>query len=189
MLHHTVSQPGYAKKVIDEWNNRSNSSVATHFVLDVDGTFYQTIPLDGYYAYHVGIKHPNNFKLTQSAIGIEIVNWGGLTNRVGELFNAYGQSVGSVNDSDKISFKNGYRGYYFFQKYTDAQVDALRQMMLFLNDKYGIPLDYNSDMFDVSPKALAVTPGIWSHTSVKGEKSDIFPQPEVIGMLKSLKNG
>ena len=189
MLHHTVSKPGGGKKVIDEWNNREGQNVATHFVLDTDGVVYQTFEMEGYYAYHVGINHPNNFKLTQTAIGIEIVNWGGLTNKVGSVVNAYGQTVGSYNSPDIISFKDGYRGYYFFQKYTNAQIDALRLLLLKISDKFNIPLDYQSDMWDVSSNALGLKPGIWSHTSVKAEKSDIFPQPEMIGMLKSLKNG
>jgi len=34
--------------------------------------------------------------------------------------------------------------------------------------------------------ALEGHPGIWSHTSVRIDKSDIFPQPELLSMLRSL---
>jgi hypothetical protein len=41
------------------------------------------------------------------------------------------------------------------------------------------PLEFNTN-------ALEGYPGIWSHTSVRTDKSDIFPQPELLLMLKSL---
>lgn len=41
------------------------------------------------------------------------------------------------------------------------------------------PLELNAD-------ALAGVPGVWSHTSVRIDKSDIFPQKEMIDLIKSL---
>jgi hypothetical protein len=42
-------------------------------------------------------------------------------------------------------------------------------------------------MWEVSKEALKSVPGIWSHTSVRSDKSDCHPQLELIAMLKSLQ--
>jgi len=40
--------------------------------------------------------------------------------------------------------------------------------------------------FEVKQDALEGYPGVWSHTSVRKDKFDIFPQPEIIQLLTSL---
>ena len=40
--------------------------------------------------------------------------------------------------------------------------------------------------FELNNLAIEGYPGIWSHSNVRIDKTDIFPQPEIIGMLKSL---
>ena len=58
--------------------------------------------------------------------------------------------------------------------------------------KYGIPFVYNYDELfpnlnqPLIKKALAGTPGIYTHNSVRKGKSDVFPQKELIDMLKSI---
>jgi hypothetical protein len=37
-----------------------------------------------------------------------------------------------------------------------------------------------------SPDALSGAPGLYSHNSVRTDKSDVFPQKELIEMLKTL---
>jgi hypothetical protein len=40
------------------------------------------------------------------------------------------------------------------------------------------------DFFDVAH--VTKTPGLWNHTNVRLDKTDMFPQPELIDMLLSL---
>ena len=40
--------------------------------------------------------------------------------------------------------------------------------------------------FELNTDALKGTAGIWSHTSVRKDKSDMHPQMEVTAMLKTL---
>jgi len=84
-------------------------------------------------------------------------------------------------------YKNGFRGFYGFEKYTDAQIEAVRELLVYWNERYKIPLDYNEDMWALSNKAIAGQTGVWSHVSYRKDKSDCHPQPELIEMLKSLK--
>jgi hypothetical protein len=59
--------------------------------------------------------------------------------------------------------------------------------LAYWNEKFGIPLDYNADMWDVTNNALDGKPGIWTHNSYRTDKSDCHPQPELIKMLQTLK--
>jgi hypothetical protein len=54
------------------------------------------------------------------------------------------------------------------------------------NKKYEIPLEYNDDIWDVTKRALSNEKGVFTHNSVRPDKADVFPQPELIEMLKSL---
>jgi len=84
-------------------------------------------------------------------------------------------------------YEQGFRGFYGFEKYTDAQIEAVRELLVFWNERYKIPLDYHDDMWDISNEALAGKAGVWTHVSYRKDKSDCHPQPELIEMLKSLK--
>lgn len=53
----------------------------------------------------------------------------------------------------------------------------------------GYVFHYNpyKDMWEVSTDALKGVAGVYTHNSVRKDKIDIFPQPEMIQMLKGLK--
>jgi hypothetical protein len=42
------------------------------------------------------------------------------------------------------------------------------------------------DAFEVNQNALNGDHGVWSHSSVRKDKSDVSPQPELIAMLRTL---
>jgi hypothetical protein len=84
-------------------------------------------------------------------------------------------------------FDEPYNGSRFFEKYTDEQIKATEELLVLWRDRYGIPITYNEDMWEISKNALSGKSGVWSHTSVRNDKSDIMPQPEMVQMLKSLK--
>ena len=69
---------------------------------------------------------------------------------------------------------------------TEAQIQTVAELLLFWKNKYGIPLKYNEDMWDVSNDAIGGNPGIWTHCSFRSDKSDLFPMPEMIEMLQGL---
>ena len=56
--------------------------------------------------------------------------------------------------------------------------------------KYNIPFKYNYDELfkegNLSTAALSGEKGIYTHNSVRTNKSDVFPQKELIEMLKSI---
>lgn len=181
VLHHTVSNPENSKGDISWWL-QTTPRVATAIVIQDDGKAFQCFS-SRLWAWHLGA---GNTKLDKFSIGIEIDNWGALTKKSDGFYNTYKQKV-NVNENDLIHFPDGFRGGYYFQKYTEAQIETVGELLLLWNKRYGIPLDYNEDMWDINEKALNGDSGIWTHVSYRKDKQDCFPQPELIEMLKSLK--
>ncbi|MFN9953859.1 MAG: peptidase C14 caspase catalytic subunit P20, partial [bacterium] len=73
--------------------------------------------------------------------------------------------------------------------YTDAQIESVRQLLLYWNKIHGIDLTYNEDIWQVSDRALKGENGVFTHNSYRKDKTDVSPQPKLIAMLKALKNG
>lgn len=192
VLHHTVSGPGIRGDV-NTWLNNS-ARIATCIIVDRNGTPYQCFG-SKYWAHHLGVKSSflkergfddymyRNVELNRSSIAIEIDNWGGIVRKGNKFYNAYN---GEVDPSDIIQYDKPFRGYSFFEKYTQKQIETVGELLLFWHDRYNISLKYNEDMWDVSNKALAGENGVWTHVSYRPDKSDCHPQPELISMLKEI---
>lgn len=143
-----------------------------------------------FFAYHLGLKQSlfNEYgipytSLDEISIGIEICNWGQLTLSNGKFFNYVNKEI---NPEDVVTLDKPHRGYKYYHAYTDAQIDAVRELLLLWRDKYDIPIGYNPDIFDISTRALRGEKGVFTHNSVRPDKVDISPQPKMIEMLQSL---
>lgn len=190
-LHHTVSGEGVIGDV--NWWTQTKERVATCVIVDRSGKIYQAFS-SGYWAHHLGIKQteftkfgiPNiNEKLNKESIGIEIDSWGGLVKKNGKWYNA---SDKPMDESKVVEYPKGYKGYYAFEKYTDEQIEAVRQLLVYWGNRFRINLTYKGDeIFNLNEKALSGVNGVWTHTSVRSDKSDCHPQIELVNMLKSLK--
>ena len=187
VLHHTVSGDSINGDI--NWWLNDKKRIGTCILIARDGTIHQVFS-SKYWAYHLGENGKDHIKMglpyrrnDMNSIGIEIDSWGGLKKKDGKWYS----SANTVIPSEKIQeYPEGFRGYYGFEKYTDEQIESVRQLLVFWNKTYGIPLDYNADMWDLSYDALAGKSGVFTHTSYRSDKSDCHPQPELINMLKSL---
>lgn len=192
VIHHTVSGQGVNGDIA--WWRSTVERIGTAIIIGWDGKIYQCFG-SKYWAYHLGLKTANNKVLNMESIGIEIDAWGGLVRKNRQWYpakwdkdlkqNVANTSVAPIKNVQV--YEQGFKGFYGFEKYTDAQIEAVRELLVFWNEKYKIPLDYNEDMWNVSPKALGGQTGVWTHVSFRKDKSDCHPQPELIQMLKSLK--
>ena len=124
-----------------------------------------------------------NKLLNQASIGIELDNWGGLNLKDGKWYTWTGKLI---PNNQVQEYPDGFRGHVAFEKYPKAQLAAMAKLLKFWHDRYGIPLKYNKDMWDISKDALAGKPGIYTHVSYRPDKSDTHPDPELINTLKSL---
>lgn len=143
-----------------------------------------------HWAYHLGLK-PEVFaeigvtyrSLDKISIGIEICNFGPLKKQNGYFVNYIG---GKVDRSQVTELNGKYKGHIFWQKYTDEQIESTRQLLVYLCDTYGISKEYNNSIFDIDKRALQGENGIFTHNSVRHDKSDIYPCPRMIEMLQNL---
>lgn len=189
VIHHTVSGPG-AENDIAYWRSTTDR-IGTCVIIDNKGVPFQCFS-SKYYAYHLGLKE-SHFKaqglpylrLDPTTIGVEIDAYGGLTKKDGKWLTVYGNEIPVARVQE---YTTPFMGFCAYERYTVEQIETLRQLLLYWADRYGIPLDYHEDMWDVSKDALSGVPGIYTHVSYRGSsKSDCHPQPELITMLKGLK--
>lgn len=192
VLHHTVSGQGTSGDIA--WWRQTTNRIGSAIIVGWDGKIYQCFS-SKYWAYHLGVKADNSKKLNQNSIGIEIDSWGGLVkNTNGKYYPAKwdvnrrrfvpNTRAGEVKNVQLYDKK--FRGFYAYEKYTDEQIEAVRKLLVYWNEHYGIPLTYNEDMWDYSADAMGGKSGVWTHVSYRTDKSDCHPQPELIEMLKSL---
>lgn len=191
VLHHTVSGNGINGD-ITHWI-KSKFRMGTCIIIGRRGDINQVFS-SKFWAYHLGVPGSTYKKMgvpykrwDMNSIGIEIDSYGGLKRNV--LKNQWETVYGNkIQEENVIKYKFGYRGYYAYEKYTPEQIQSVKELLIFWSNRYGISLEYNSDMWEVSKNALEGKTGVWSHTSFRFDKSDIHPQPEMIEMLKSLSN-
>lgn len=184
VLHHTAGG-GNGEIVYQGWQ-ADRTPVATCVAISRDGTIVQGFG-SGYWGYHLGmqVKHFGKLpyvNLDKQAIGIELCNWGPLTFKSG-VFKNY---KNGVIDADEV-IELEYRDLKYWQKYTDEQIESVRLLLLHWRDKYGISLEYNEDIWDVSPRALKAENGVFTHNSYRPDKADVYPYPPLIEMLKNLE--
>ena len=194
-LHHTAGNSS-ARSTVKNWNTDDRGRIATCVTISnvgakdsADGEIVQAFS-SKYWAYHLGLKsdHFKRFNtpyvsLDKFSIGIELCAWGPLTLKDGKFYNYVNREV----PADQVcELAEPFKGYKYYHKYSDAQIESVKNLLLYWNDVYDIPVDYNEDIWGVTERAYKMEPGVFTHNSVRSDKTDVFPQPELIEMLKSL---
>lgn len=194
-LHHTAGNPN-GRRTMSNWNNDDRGRIATCVTISnindtgsYDGEIVQGFS-SKYWGFHLGIKqeHFDRFgiryqRLDKTSIGIEICAWGYLTKKGDKFYNYINREV----PADQVcELEKPYKGHKYYHRYTDAQIESVKNLLLYWNEVYNIPLTYDERMWDVWEDAYKNVPGVYTHNSVRPDKSDVFPQPELIAMLKSL---
>lgn len=197
VLHHTAGGSS-APATIKMWGADDRGRIATCVVISGKGLSKDTF--DGeicqafsskHWGYHLGLK-PDVFRslgvkyqsIDKISIGVEICNWGPLEKKGDKFINYVNREV----PADQVcELDVPYKGHKYYHAYTDAQIESVRQLLLYWKKIWNIPLDYReADMWNLSAKALGAVPGVYTHNSYRKDKADISPQPKMIAMLKSL---
>ncbi|PWL28270.1 MAG: hypothetical protein DCO96_09865 [Fluviicola sp. XM-24bin1] len=195
-LHHTAGWHN-PYNVISQWGRDKRGAVATEFVLGgqsvkgndnkYDGEIVQAFP-EGAYGWHLG-ENGSQHMHTHS-VGIEVCNF--------SYINDKNQTYAGTNvvDSQIVTLAKPFRGHQRWYRYSDAQIESLRQLILYIANRDNIDVrkglveevrakgaagfEFNSDAFYGKIK------GMWTHTNTRKDKSDMFPQQELLDMLLSL---
>lgn len=212
-LHHTAGWNN-PYRTIEHWGRDTRGRVATEFCLGgqsikgddskYDGEVVQAFP-EGCYGWHLG-KNGSQYMHSHS-VGIEVNNFGYLT-KGGYKKNVNGKRTWISKDPNSFYTYAGtrasesqivecsFKGYDYWHKYTDAQIESLRLLILHIGDRDGIDVrlglptliktmgarafEWNEDAYYGKVK------GLWTHTNTKKGKYDMFPQQELLDMLTSL---
>jgi hypothetical protein len=197
VLHHTAGNSS-GVGTIKMWDADDRGRIATCVTISGKGQSKDTY--DGeicqafsskYWGYHLGLKR-DIFKakgvpyksLDPHAIGIEICSWGPLDKVNGKFYNYVDREV----PADQVTeLATPYKGYKYYHRYTDAQIESVKQLLTYWKNLYGIDITYREeDMWTISTRALKGEGGVFTHNSYRKDKSDIHPCPRMIAMLKSL---
>ena len=194
-IHHTAGWHN-PYNCIDSWGRDSRGAVATEFVLGgqsvkgnddkYDGEMVQSFP-EGSYGWHLG-KNGSQHMHTHS-VGIEVCNFGYIVN--GKTY-----AGTRVDESQIVTLDQEFRGHKDWHRYSDAQIESLRKWILFVAERdsidvrKGLPdsirkigvsaFEFNEDAYYGRIK------GLCTHTNTRKDKSDMFPQKELIDMLLGL---
>tara|TARA_R100000664_G_C2721563_1_gene114878 strand:+ start:68 stop:985 length:918 start_codon:yes stop_codon:yes gene_type:complete len=201
-IHHTAGWDN-PFNTVSSWNRDKRGRVATQYCIGgtnvkgkeakYDGVVVECFP-NNYLGWHLG--KVGNFKISKMSGGVELNNFGYLTKK-GDKYYTY------VNTEVKPEFvcDLGYefRGKRYWHAYSDKQIESLRLLLLHLKDIYpkmdlvnGIPKMLKDgvdpkDAFEFNEDAYYARQfGLWSHTNVRKDKFDCFPQKELVEMLKNL---
>jgi len=196
MIHHTA---GHANpfNVVNNWNNDTIGRIATEFVIGgcdaktgdckYDGTTVQAFP-EGAQAWHIG-KSGSSY-MVRHTVGIELCNFGYLNNE----FETYVGSI--VHKSQVVKLEEPFRGFELWHKYSDEQLKALHKLLLYISSRDNIDLSVGliewvkkegPKGFEFKQEAYeGKVKGLLTHTNVRKDKFDCFPQAELIDMLLSI---
>ncbi|MEW6619257.1 MAG: peptidoglycan-binding protein [bacterium] len=169
VLHHTVG--GTALSTINYWRS-DRGRIATAYVVERDGVVYEVFA-PKYWAFHLGLKGSGG-AVDKRSIGIEIASEGGLIQREGKLY-----CFGKVSERTLFTqpyYDNGvpWRGYRFFDAYSDAQISSVIGLINGLCEQFKIPRQTPANHFDADDSYRQFS-GILGHHHLRRDKSDLHP--------------
>jgi len=202
-IHHTAGRHN-PFKCIDHWAVDQRGRVGTNYVIGglpstanvddlspaqkkYDGRVIQAID-DKYWGYHLG-PTGSSF-MTNHSLSIEICSAGALKKKGDKYYTWYNEEV---HPSQVEILPTEFRGTKYYHKYSEAQLESLEALLRHLCDKHDINIKSGmqkmgaADMYNFTGAAWrGEITGILSHTNVRKDKSDVFPQPELTNLIMSL---
>ena len=201
-IHHTAGWDN-PYNTVSNWNRDKRGRVATQYCIGgtnvkgkaakYDGVVVECFP-NNYLGWHLG--KVGNFKISKLSGGVELNNFGYLTKK-GDKYYTYVNTEVKPEFVCDLGYK--FRGHQYWHAYSNKQIESLRLLILHLRDIYpkmdlvnGLPkllkegvapadaFEFNSDAYNAKQF------GLWTHTNVRKDKFDCFPQPELVEMLKQL---
>ena len=175
-LHHTAGWHN-PYKTIDQWGRDKRGRVATEFVLGgrdhrngddkYDGVMVQAFP-EGGYGWHLG-KTQSGW-MNRHSVGLEICSFGYLNDNA-ETYTGHKYSEKQIVETEKWIRYVGERD----------GIDVRLGLKQFIQ-KYGPTKGFGFQMEASTGKVK----GLLTHTNVRLDKSDCYPDPDFVDMILSL---
>lgn len=202
-IHHTAGWEN-PYSTVDSWNKDTRGRIATQYVIGGinmksgdaknDGVVVECFP-NNYLGWHTG-KVGHFDKVSKLSAGIEICNFG-YAEKKGDKYYTY---VGTEIPADMVcDLGYKFRGFQYWHKYTDKQIENLRLLILHIKSIYpkinlagGLPRllkegVHPKDAFEYNENCnYGRELGVWSHTNIRKDKFDVYPDERLVSMLKNL---
>ena len=196
-LHHTAGNNN-PYRTIDHWGRDTRGRIATEFVLggrnhktgddEYDGVMVQAFP-EGGQGWHLG--RTRSGWMNRHSVGLEICAMGYL-----DVHNK--TYVGTtVIQEEVIQLKEEFRGRLNFHRYSEKQIKETEKWIRYVGERDEIDVRLGLKQFiqkygptkgfDVQIDACAgKIKGLLTHTNVRSDKSDCYPDPDLVDMILSL---
>lgn len=171
VLHHTVG--GSAISTINYWKtDPEQQRIATAYIIERNGEIFEVFN-PKYWAYHLGLKGTNGV-VDKRSIGIELASEGGLIQRDGKLYCFDTVSDRTLFTQEYYDHGMPWRGYRFFDAYSDVQISAVIKLINLLGEQFKIPKQAPANHFEPDDVYRQFT-GILGHHHLRPDKSDVHP--------------
>ena len=202
-------------KQIDTWAKDQRGRVGSNYVIGglnpaddyqiegdkLDGQILQSIK-DLYWGYHLGpVKNP---RLQSNSISIELCSAGPLEIRDGKYFTWFNLEV---NPTQVVTLSEPFKGHTYFHAYSKKQIDSLKALLMLLKERHNIDLTSGliKSLRDIKGTSRSISissesafnynvkngasneSGLFTHGNLNESKLDLFPQAELIEMLKEIR--
>ena len=128
------------------------------------------------------------------SVGIEVCNFGPLT-KDGDKYYTWANT--EVNEKNVTDLGSKWRGYQYWHAYSDEQISALERVIKHIAKIHDIDVGvglnsflYEEDNFEAFGFKYdcyyGKVKGILSHSNTRKDKTDMYPCPRLVEMLKSL---
>jgi len=153
-----------------------NNKKLPHYIISREGKIYQILPPTTYSNY-IDIKSYN-----KNTIIISLENLGWL--RKNPLKGGYINWIGNIY-KDRI-YERKWRGYFFWQPYTDEQMNSLSNLIKELCVEFNIPETFIGH--NVKVDKIEKFHGIATYSNYDKERTDLNPSFNFEEIIKTLKN-
>jgi len=134
-----------------------------HYIIDREGNIFNIIPPNTYSEFF------DNKKLNKNGIIITLENLGWL--RKNPLTNGFINWIGNTYTND--IFEKKWRGYFFWQPYTDIQMERVSELVSNLCDEFNIPK--NCIGHNVKVDKVENYNGVFTKSNYDKESTDLNP--------------
>lgn len=185
-IHHTCNGPSINNAIKNLGSDYNTVSSAFIISSEKGGKIYELYN-PNFWSFHLGAKGTNG-KHDRSSIAVELCSWGQLTKKNGKYFSFNNIEI---EESDVQVLEDKWRGSFYYHKYSDEQITSLKNLLIWIIREYKIQiqnikfdenwLNYNDELVKHG------TQGIWSHSSMRKDVQDLYPDQRLFEVLNNIK--
>lgn len=190
-LHHTISTNANSPW---RWWNSTPQRVGTAYIVGRDGVVTECFN-PKMWAWHLGIRGDDNY-MEKHSIGIELVAAGPIK-YIDNEYRFYPlwpnmRHFTVIPEDEVYHLDKPWVGEEYWHTYTDKQIEAtIALVKKLVKENKGIKIQGDLEGFYEYDSTVVAEhkPGIWAHSTVRRDKSDIFPYPPFLKAISKLVKG